>query len=56
VVVTSLAGKLSSHFPYYLLPLSLELIVRKFQVWRLLTPFLCFGRVDFSWLFNMMFL
>ncbi len=28
----------------------------RFEVWRLITPFFVFGKVDFSWLFNIMIL
>ncbi|XP_048467195.1 derlin-2-like isoform X2 [Rhincodon typus] len=33
-----------------------DLIVKKYQVWRLLTNFLFFGPLGFSFLFNMIFL
>nr|BAH71073.1 ACYPI002031 [Acyrthosiphon pisum] len=53
-VITTLAVQLDvvSPFQLYFNPL---LILKQFQVWRLITTFLFFGNIGFNFLFNMIF-
>ena len=53
-VITTLAVQMEivSPFQLYFNPL---LIIRQYQVWRLITTFLFFGTVGFNFLFNMVF-
>ncbi|XP_072443123.1 derlin-2-like isoform X1 [Chiloscyllium punctatum] len=54
-VLTTAAVQLEFITPFQLY-FNPDLIVKKYQVWRLLTNFLFFGPLGFSFLFNMIFL
>ncbi|XP_020833318.1 derlin-3 isoform X3 [Phascolarctos cinereus] len=53
VLTTAAVLELITPFQLYFNP---DLIFRKFQVWRLVTNFLFFGPLGFSFFFNMLFL
>ncbi|XP_056677137.1 derlin-3 isoform X2 [Monodelphis domestica] len=53
VLTTAAVLELITPFQLYFNP---ELIFRKFQVWRLVTAFLFFGPLGFSFFFNLLFL
>lgn len=54
-VLTTAAVQLEFITPFQLY-FNPDLIFRKFQIWRLITNFLFFGPLGFSFFFNMIFL
>ena len=51
----AIAAKLNLIDPY-IIYFSPTMIGKSFQVWRLVTPFFAFGKVDFGWVFQMVML
>lgn len=55
ITIITILATINIIHPYTLL-WNFELLVKKFQLWRLLTPFLYFGEISFGWLMSMMFI
>ncbi|KAM5193912.1 derlin-2-like [Mantella aurantiaca] len=53
ITTAAVEADIISPFQLYFNP---ELIFRKLQIWRLITNFLYFGQLDFSFFFNMIFM
>ena len=51
----AIAAKLNLIDPYIIF-FDPTMIRKSFQVWRLVTPFFSFGKVDFPWVFQMVML
>ena len=51
----AVASKLNLIDPY-IVYFDATMIRKSYQVWRLVTPFFAFGKVDFAWAFQMVML